>query len=77
MDTIKRVTYGSCRHTPTMVTYYMINVLYSFERESELEYKRFLKPFTPNPGNVSQDFGSQVFNQTFRAAKFKSWVLVV
>ena len=36
---IKRVAYGSCWHTPIVVSYWIIiTVLYSFERGSELEY---------------------------------------
>ena len=40
---IKRVAHGSCWHTPIEVACYMINVLYSFERGSELEYKQSLR----------------------------------
>ena len=36
---MKRVSHGSYRHTPTVAAYYTINVVYTFERDSELEYK--------------------------------------
>ena len=39
---IKRVAHGSCWHTPIEVVWYMINVLYSFERGSELQYNMFI-----------------------------------
>ena len=38
-DVIRRVPHGSCRHTQTVVAHYLINVVYTFERDGEFECK--------------------------------------
>ena len=38
-DVIKRVPHGSYRHTSTVIANYMINVLHTFERDSNWNIK--------------------------------------
>ena len=54
----KRVAHGSCCHTPIVIAYYMINVLYSFERGSELEYNSVF--LLPSPLALPSDHASLV-----------------